>query len=190
MKCWVGDDKGATPKIETCADGVLFCVNHVLTGGKADDGTKMKCAIDKVDLKKDKCHTSQHGSDIKCYCMADNCNHKCTTPTKEQCKVKPKAAAKEEDANSLCAAEMCECDTTCTAKAMNGNKTTMTMKTMTPEMKITNMETMESKEPTATTKKTEVSNGMETTSKSSTTNAAAFHVVIWMVIIITKQVLN
>ena len=192
MKCLVGDDKGATPTSTMCDDGI-FCVHHVLTGGNdGTDGTFMKCAKEKMAFTKDTCETTQHGSDIKCYCMADNCNHKCTKPTKAQCKVKPGAPAKAEDATSLCAADLCECDATCMAKTMNGNKTTMTMKTMSPKM-VSKMKTMESNAPpatTATTKKTKVSNGMETTSKSSTTNAAAFHVVIGMVIIITNHFLN
>ena len=158
----------------------------------------MKCSPDPmpgVTMDTTICHTSQHGSHIKCYCMKDNCNDECTLKKDAdgKCQDKPNSTPGVNDADILCATLDCTCPgSTCMAKAADGMSTTMTMKTMKTgndtEMKTTKMKSKAP--PPATTIKTMVETSpkmMDATSKSSTTNAAAFHVVIGMVIIITKH---
>jgi len=143
---------------------------------------KMKCGSAFPSLKKVECHTlpaDDFATNWKCYCVTEGCNHKC------EYKNKPEECV-ERDVDG----EMHKvCNGTCMAK----NTGTMTMKTMKTEktMGSTKVTNIAPKQSGASTVETKVSgpNGMGTTSKSSNTNAAAFHVLVGMVILTTKQFL-
>ena len=163
--------------------------------GKVTVGPTMKCAPDPMpEITMDTCHTTTHGSHMMCYCMKNDCNHECKLKKDVKCTDKPGSAPKDEptagdERPELCNTKECVCDGMCMARTTNGNGTVMTMKTMMTE-KATKMKTMESDAPPATTKMAKQGSEpaeMGTTSKSSTTDAAAFHVVVGMVIIIAMQ---
>ena len=139
-------------------------------------GTGLQPSLDKV-----KCHSEQsddYKTNWKCYCITEGCNHKCEYK-KEPCADEPVDGETHK-----------VCDGTCMAKNTGVKNTTNTMKTMKTEktMGPTKVTTIAPKQPTI---KTMVSgpNEMGTTSKSSNTNAAAFHVLVGMVILTTKQFL-
>ena len=136
-------------------------------------------------VSKVKCHSEQsddYKTAWKCYCITEGCNHKCEYK-KEPCIDDVDVAGEKHKV----------CDGTCMAKNTGVMNTTMNMNTMMTEktMGSTKMTTIAPKQPGVTTIETKVSdpNAMDTTSKSSNTNAAAFHVLVGMVILTTKQFL-
>ena len=136
-------------------------------------------SIPQADMPKIWCKGNPDMKHWKCYCNTPDCNHKCeyddTTCVDDF----------EEDGTT----PIKTCEGTCMPRSTNTKGTMKTMKTE-KTMEPTKMTTMKSKPPVGTTTKIKDDtepNGMGTTSKSSTTNAAAFHVVVGMVIIIAMQ---
>ena len=163
------------------------CGENLPCGYYSKGGTiTMKCGTGlQPSLNKVKCHSlksDDYKTYWKCYCITEGCNHKCETK-KEVC------ADRDITTPDGTTETHKVCDGTCMAKNTGVKNTTNTMKTMKTEktMGPTKVTTIAPKG--VSTMKTKVSgpNEMGTTSKSSNTNAAAFHVLVGMVILTTKQ---
>ena len=166
------------------------CGENLPCSYQSNGGTiAMKCGTTlQPNLDKVKCHSlksDDYKTTWRCYCKTEGCNHKCEYK-KDPCKdteITLEDGTKETHK---------VCDGTCMAKNTGVMSPTMTMKTMMTEKAMMTEKTMgPTKQPGVSTTKAKVSgpNEMGTTSKSSNTNAAAFYVLVGMVILTTKHFL-